>query len=342
MALNFTERIAPVRGLLGLEKATLAYVLLTALLALTLWPGMTCPARLMQGRILVVLGLAAAGLVYRLAPCRATLMLRYLYPLSLLAYWYPDTYEFCQLWPNLDHVFAAADHALFGAQPSLLFSQLLPQKFWSELFHMGYYAYYPMIALTVLTPLVTAPERFSRTAFVVMASFFLYYMVYLLLPVAGPQYYFKAIGTDAAQAGHFAQLGDYFRTHTDMLPSPGPEGLFRSLVEGAQASGERPTAAFPSSHVGVSTILMLLSWRNCRRLMWGMLPFYVLLCGATVYIEAHYFVDVLGGLLSALLFYFVTDRLFARVEHLRPVGGTAPLRPADWDVMHLRRAGHRR
>lgn len=330
MALNLTERITPVSGLLGVEKATLAYALLTALLTVLAWGDMTDPARLLQGRALVAAGVAAACLVYRTAPCRATLLLRFVYPLSLLAYWYPDTYEFCQLLPNLDHAFAAADHALFGTQPSLVLSQLLPQKMWSELFHMGYYSYYPMIALAVLVPAVTAPERFSRTAFVVMVSFFLYYLVYLFLPVAGPQYYFRAIGPEAAQAGHFAHLGDYFRTHTEMLPSPGPDGLFRSLVESAQASGERPTAAFPSSHVGVSTILMMLTWRNCRRLMWGMLPFYLLLCGATVYIEAHYFVDVAGGLVSALLFYWLANRLFPLAERLKPEG------PADRDLLQLR------
>ena len=40
---------------------------------------------------------------------------------------------------------------------------------------------------------------------------------------------------------------------------PGGRELFvRTLVEQAQAGGERPTAAFPSSHVGAATVLMLL------------------------------------------------------------------------------------
>ena len=246
------------------------------------------------------------------------MLLRYIYPLSLLAYWYPDTYEFCQLFPNLDHLFAAADQAIFGCQPSLMFHSVMPSKLWSELFHLGYFSYYPMIALTVLVPLFVDRPRFGRTAFVVLTSFFLYYLIYLFLPVAGPQYYFRAIGVDAAMQGNFAHLGEYFRTHTEMLPSPGTDGFFRELVESAQESGERPTAAFPSSHVGISTVLMTILWKDNHRRLWlAMLPLYVLLCGATVYIEAHYFVDVVGGLLTAFLFYWGSNRLYPYMERIR-------------------------
>ena len=314
MALNLLEHLPRRVGLLGVEKATLAYTLFTTLLILLLWGRMTDPSQLVHGRVLVVAGLVATRIIYMWMPTRGTLLLRYLYPLSLLAYWYPDTYEFCQIFGNLDHVFAAADQALFGCQPALAFYTLLPGKVWSELFHLGYFSYYPLIALTVLAPLFTDRCLFGRTAFVVLVSFFLYYLIYLFLPVAGPQYYFHAIGLDAVRAGHFPAVGDWFRFHTELGPSPTPEGLFRNLVESTQASGERPTAAFPSSHVGVSTILMLLLWRNRRALMLAVLPLYVLLCASTVYIEAHYLIDVFGGLASAFLFFRLANRLYPLVQ----------------------------
>jgi len=317
MALNLIDLQPRQRGLLGVEKVTLLYTLFTAAVILIVWPRMTAPWQLLHGRALVCLGVAATIAVYYVAPCRVTLLLRYLFPLSLLAYWYPDTYEFCQLFPNLDHVFAAADLYLFGCQPSLTFSTLLPGKLWSELFNMGYFAYYPMIAFTIFVPLFTGKGNFGRTAFIVLASFFLYYLIYLFLPVAGPQYYFQAIGLGAAQSGVFPHIGDYFRTHTDMLASTETDGFFRSLVETAQENGERPTAAFPSSHVGISTVLMMLLYREKRLLLWCMLPFYVLLCCATVYIEAHYFVDVVGGLLTAVLFFYATDRLYSKMERVK-------------------------
>lgn len=299
----------PFRPLL-IEYATLGYTLFTTLLILLFWSRMGNPWQLLEGRAFVVGGMLLLGLFDYLRPNKYILFLRYLFPLSLLGYWYPDTYEFCQLFPNLDYVFAAADYSLFGCQPSLTFSQWLPQKVWSELFHMGYFSYYLLIALTVLTPLFTDRKQFSRTAFVVLASFFLYYLIYLFLPVAGPQYYFHAVGTDVIQSGHFPQLGDYFRYHTELAPSPGPDGFFRELVEATQKSGERPTAAFPSSHVGASTVLMLLLWRLRRSLFCLALPFYFFLCCATVYIQAHYLVDVFGGLVTAVIFFCATDRFY--------------------------------
>lgn len=306
------------RSFISLEVVTLLYTLFTSLLILFFWNRMASPRMLLEGRAFVVGGILLLSLFHYYRPNRWLLVLRYVFPLSLLGYWYPDTYEFCQLFPNLDYVFAAADRALFGCQPSIQFSLWLPQKLWSELFHMGYFAYYPMIFLTVLAPLFTDRRLFARTAFVVLCSFFLYYLIYLFLPVAGPQYYFHAVGFEVIESGHFPHLGDYFRYHTELAASPGPEGFFRELVESTQKSGERPTAAFPSSHVGMSTVLMMLLWRNRRYLFAIALPFYFFLCCATVYIQAHYLIDVFGGLVTAVIFFFLTSwiwqKSYARTE----------------------------
>lgn len=305
------------RGLLGVEKATLAYTVFTVVLMLVFWSGMHDPMRLLIGRAFVVAGMAACIGAYRCAPSRATLLLRTLYPLTLLAYWYPDTYEFCQLFPNLDHVFAGADFALFGCQPALEFSRHVPSVVWSELFNMGYFSYYPLIAFTVFAPCFFRRELIGQTSFVILASFFAYYFIYLFLPVAGPQYYFHAVDVQAVGRGEFPVLGDYFRTHTELRPSTAPAGFFHQLVEQTQQSGERPTAAFPSSHVGISTVLLLLLFRVKKSLVLWVLPFYVLLCCATVYIEAHYLVDVFAGLLSAPLIFWLSLKLW---QAQRPAG----------------------
>ena len=77
------------------------------------------------------------------------------------------------------------------------------------------------------------------------------------------------------------------------------------MVQSAHDAGERPTAAFPSSHVGVSTIVMLLAWKTgSRRLLYCLLPLYVLLCFSTVYIQAHYAIDVIGGWVSGAVLFF--------------------------------------
>ena len=77
--------------------------------------------------------------------------------------------------------------------------------------------------------------------------------IYIFVPVAGPQFYFPAIGGDNVAQGIFPAIGDYFNHNQELLPGPGYEhGFFYNLVESSQQVGERPTAAFPSSHVGMS------------------------------------------------------------------------------------------
>ena len=181
---------------------------------------------------------------------------------------------------------------------------------------LGYAAYYPMIAAVAFYFFGWRYERFGRASFVILSSFFLYYLIYIALPVAGPQYYYQAIGVEKVAEGTFPDVGDYFATHQEALPSPGyQEGVFYQMVASAHDAGERPTAAFPSSHVGVSTILLLLLLSvRAKRLLLTLLPLYILLCLSTVYIQAHYAIDVLGGWLSAVIFYFAADLIYKRLK----------------------------
>ena len=157
--------------------------------------------------------------------------LRNLYPLLLLAFWYPDIHNYCQVFPNLDHLFADMDQVFFNGQPALTFSVKYSGKFWSELFHFGYFFYYPMIFMGVLLPLLKSRRLCERTAFIVLASFFAFYTIYLFLPVAGPQFYFPLLIDNNVAQGFFRPLGNYFATHAYAAPTMVVEpGLFRSFA----------------------------------------------------------------------------------------------------------------
>ena len=291
----------PLKGLMAIEWAAAAYMLFTFVLIMFFYTKMTAPEAMIYGRLRIIAMTAALWLVYRIFPCKFTRLARVSAQLGLLAWWYPDTYEFNRLLPNLDYVFAQWEQNIFGCQPALLFSKELPDAFFSELFDMGYAAYYPMIALTVFYYFIWRYKEFERVSFILLASFFIYYVVFIFVPVAGPTFYYKAVGLKTITAGVFPNIHDYFNLHKDCLPSP---GFFYNLVEDAKAAGERPTAAFPSSHVGISTICMFLVWhtRNYKLLM-VLAPFYFFLCCATVYIQAHYLIDAIAGVISAILVY---------------------------------------
>jgi hypothetical protein len=59
-----------------------------------------------------------------------------------------------------------------------------------------------------------------------VTSFFIYYLIYIFVPVAGPQFYFPAIGMDNVIAQNFLSIGDYFNNNAILLPGPGFEQGF--------------------------------------------------------------------------------------------------------------------
>lgn len=298
-------------GLWSVEILTVIYMIFTTLLIFIHWDGLANPTSMLITRGVVFGIMAILLLIYRLYPCRALRILRFLPSLLCLIAWYPETYDFCSQYPYLDHVFAEIDETLFGCQPAFEFSRFVSSTFWSEAFNLGYYSYYYMMGLTLLFYLFFRYDKSDKASFVFLSTFFVYYIIYEFLPVAGPQYYFKAVGLDVASAGGpYPSVGYYFQTHTEMLPTE-IKGIFSQLVVGAQEVGERPTAAFPSSHVGMSTVTMILAYRTGNKwLFWLMTPLYVLLCCATVYIQAHYLIDSIAGLITAFLFYYLMSKVY--------------------------------
>ena len=305
------------KGLWSMEALTLIYMLFTTILIGIYWRNLADPTGMIVTRLVMLSAMGIVYGIYRWYPCRALRILRVVPTLLGLIFWYPETYDFCSQLPYLDHIFAGIDQALFGCQPALVFNTIVSSTFWSEAFNMGYYAYYYMMGATLIFYLLCRYPEADKAGFVFLASFFLFYVIYEFLPVAGPQYYFKAVGVETADSGVFPAVGYYFQTHTEML-MPEIKGIFSQLVLGAQEVGERPTAAFPSSHVGMSTVTMLLAWRTKNKwLFWLMMPLYLLLCCATVYIQAHYLIDSICGFFTAVLFFWLTSWLYDRIHPYR-------------------------
>lgn len=297
----------PKRGLLALEWAVLAYMAFTLLMIFFTYTRLHNPQSMIWGRVQILVMTLLLWAVYRMVPCRMTKLMRIVPQLGLLAWWYPDTYELNRIFMNMDHIFAGWEQSLFGFQPALVFAKNFPSHIISELMDMGYFMYYPIIAYVALYYFFLKYQEFERCTFILMAAFLIYYVIFIFVPVAGPTFYYEAVGLHDIANGVFPALGDYFNTHTDCLPSPGdPDGLFYRLVEDAKDAGERPTAAFPSSHVGISTVCMLLAIHTRKKwLVYSILPIYLFLCMATVYIQAHYLIDAIAGMVSAVVIYFV-------------------------------------
>ena len=302
------------KGFISFEAVTLAYIVLTTVMIIVEWSALRDPVGMLKARGWSLALIAAQMGLYRLYPCRVMVLIRTTFMFLLLIYWYPETYEFCSIFNYQDHIFAAIDYRVFGCQPSMVFDQLLSSTFWYELFNMGYYSYYYIMIATVAFYLFARYERYEWACFVFIASFFMFYFIFEFLPVAGPQYYYCVNGTEMGMTDQFPEMGHYFRDHREILPLE-VRGFFSKMVLVTQETGENPTAAFPSSHVGMTTVTMLLAWKSgSKRLFWILLPFAVILFFATVYVKAHYAVDSVFGLVFGCLFYALNTRLFNKAR----------------------------
>ena len=312
----FIKDKTPQRGLLAVEWVVIGYMIFTLLMMVFMWTELVNPEAMLRGRLRYVVVTMAVWALYWIMPCRLTLFARIGAQMGFLGWWYPDTYEINRLLPNLDHVFASWEQSIFGCQPSLIFSQAVPYGWFSELMCLGYVSYFPLIALVTLYYFFQRYKEFQMAAFVILTSFFVYYIIFVLLPVTGPQFYYLAVGTEKITAGVFPDMGSWFLTHSERMAAPGwTDGFFYHLLDITHDAGERPTAAFPSSHVGITTVLLMLALHTrSKGLIFTILPFYILMCFSTVYLYAHYTIDVLAGFLTGIAFYYVSSHLYQQTK----------------------------
>lgn len=293
------------------EKVTLMYMFLTSLVLLFLQLNHFPVLALFRIRVAVSLAILLLAILNSFYDLKLIRFTRFLLVGVLLSYWYPETFDINRYLPNYDYLLAYWEQSIFGFQPSILFRQLYPQNWVSELMNMGYFSYYFLIIGTCLFFFVKNRHYFEKFFFKIMFAFFVFYLIYILFPSSGPQFYFAIIGEHNAAAGLFPNIADYFSTHNVHLRPELSTGVFKQMVELTQQLGERPTAAFPSSHVGISSLIMLMVFRK-REFRHGfmLLPFYFFLVLSTVYIQAHFLIDAVAGLVGAYVLDILSSRAY--------------------------------
>ena len=217
---------------------------------------------------------------------------RNFYPLLFLGFFYSETDYYNNLiFENFDHALVNIENLLFSTQPSLQFSELISNKWFSELMHFGYFSYYLMIFGIPLLFYIKARDEFEKTMFITILSFCLYYLTFIVFPSIGPQFYFPV---------EQRIIPDGF--------------LFQKLMDIIIAIGETQTGAFPSSHVGIVIILLIVIRKRFKNLFYVLIPFAIILIFSTVYLKAHYAIDILAGIITGVLFYIISNNIYNRIQ----------------------------
>ena len=215
----------------------------------------------------------------------------------LLGFFYGETAVFnTYFFPKIDSILSSVDQYIFGFQPSILFSEKFYYPLYSELMFMGYFSYYLMPLIALLVIWIYRKDFFEKFSFIVLSAYFIYYLIFILLPAEGPQFFFPS--------------------PLNQIEAKGPFAIFIKLI---QASGEAPTAAFPSSHIGIMVIILILLYKERRSLFKLFLPFSIILFFSTVYIKAHYAIDVLAGLISGFAVFYLNKYIYHKIIILRNI-----------------------
>jgi membrane-associated phospholipid phosphatase len=215
--------------------------------------------------------------------------LRFMFPPALTSYWYPETYYLNNnvFVMNLDSFLADVDAQLFVCEPSMEFSELLPQAWISELMYFGYFSYFLIFAFIGFYFFLRRRDEAMPVMFSLVMSFILFYLIFIFIPAAGPQFYYPPAKAEV------------------------PDGyIFCKIMRAIQASGEKPTGAFPSSHVGMTLIYIYVLFRHFRKAFRICLPVACVLVASTVYIKAHYLVDVLAAFVCTPFIYMASRQMY--------------------------------
>jgi membrane-associated phospholipid phosphatase len=162
-----------------------------------------------------------------------------------------------------------------GTHLHLLLPRLLPWSGAGDLLHGAYVAYYPMLVLLPLAAMLAPAAVRDRALLRIGLTYWACFVIYFLLPVAGP----RALGLTLHASAEAAGTSEMIRRAMDALGT-----------------------AFPSSHTAGSLVLALVSW--------SLVPWpLAVLCSAiglampfaTMYTQNHYAVDVIAALAVLLV-----------------------------------------
>jgi membrane-associated phospholipid phosphatase len=232
-------------------------------------------------------GMVLVVLITRPNPGRFGQILREVYPLVLVVLFYGALDVVTGHGAITTHEKAVQrwEMAVFGSQVSQTWWQQHPSQFWSTFLHAVYASYYLVIAAGPILFLARGDQlNLRRTINAVAATYGVCFIIFLLYPVAGPNYEFP-------------------KPSAEFLDNA-PARLVYSLLQRGSSYG----AAFPSSHVAAAITAALATFQGDRRLGLILLVPAWILPFAVVYTQMHYAMDAIAGVVVGVLVFVLTAR----------------------------------
>ncbi len=213
---------------------------------------------------------------------RVIRVLREIYPLLLFTFLFKETALiiniFFPFW--FEHHLIRWEIILFGDYPIHDLRQFESPAL-TEFMAFSYWSYYlAMPAGIILLYLRRNLKLLQSFIFNLSLTMYICYLSYLFLTARGPR-----------------------ETLPFLLDEQGPFGLFYTMVLQIQAGAAISGAAFPSSHVTAVWIVLIYMFRSRKLLGFLFTPLILSLTVSTVYLNYHYAIDAIAGILLVCVTY---------------------------------------
>ncbi|NIR50965.1 hypothetical protein GWO43_20300 [candidate division KSB1 bacterium] len=258
------------------DYATISYLAVIAGLLVFFHPGVPQWPYLVLGHI-VGIGLLLAYIDFaEKRSSKVVTFFRDVYPFFLYTFFFIEVSKIVNiLFPFwLEPYLISFDQFLFGNHPTVWLQRIFSPGL-SELMAFSYWSYYILLPMTGLI-LYSRKDRSLYFSFVFNLSLTLYicYFSYLFLTARGPHETLEFLHIEREMAGFF-------------------DHMVKTIQNNASVSG----AAFPSSHVAAVWVALFFLFRFKKWLGLIVTPLVLALSFSVVYMQYHYAVDSIAGIL---------------------------------------------
>lgn len=305
---GFRERILFLIALMGVDL--IALIAMTAMLVITVI-AMGRPIRLIQASVGLPLGIMAGLLLIKLIQrprefaSIAPTVLRDWLPFLFIDFIYENLHDVAGHIMNFDIAgfLYEWDIVIFGVEPTV-WAQKIHHPLLTDYMAFAYALYFvfPLVIMFFLS-LQGHRRAFRHIAMALTFTFMLGFVGYILFPASPPRYFITELFVNPVHL-HGPLFYDRLQSMWDGL----------SVVSGG---------AFPSLHVGISTVALIYAWRyrhfsRLYRIIWYLyVPLVLSLWVSTVYLRHHWMIDIFAGWAVAYIGYRLADLSLRHWNRLR-------------------------
>jgi membrane-associated phospholipid phosphatase len=204
------------------------------------------------------------------------------------------------------------DRALFGRLPTTILQDLLWQgslQWYDQVLAVVQRAHFIVPPTLLFLIWLERRELYYRCALALLLVSFAGALTFLVFPAAPP---WKA--SETGRIEHVVKVGDV----QDAVPVRSPRSWIESRLH------PNPVAAVPSLHTAYSLLVVLFGFAWRRRVGQAFLVYPALMWFTIVYFADHYVIDIVVGVIYAVVAWVVAGRLLRRGGPLRRLAGPHP------------------